>query len=164
MFYRVKQFILALISKLSEDDIRFINLYLDSEEKELFNRLSESEQKHSVNVARDMKEIFHNNKMLNDIVKVSLLHDIGKIAERLNIIDKSILVILDKITRGSLKKYCKNSKVNIYYNHGEVGSNLLRGIKYDKELLNIIKYHHYIGKHVLYNDILNKLQEVDNKY
>lgn len=138
--YRIKQFYWAVTSKINSEDITFINSYLDKNEKNIFNKLSSYEQKHSINVAKDVMQISKGNE---NLIKAALLHDIGKIYKRLNPIEKSLIVILNKISKGKLKKFSNFKKIDIYYNHAEKGYNLLKSYKkYDEKFLYLIKNHH----------------------
>jgi putative nucleotidyltransferase with HDIG domain len=140
----VKQFYWSLTAIISVDDEELIDRYLDIEEKKLLKRLSVYEQKHSVNVAREVlkrgKEEGISNKSL---IKAALLHDVGKGLKKLNPIEKSIIVILDNITKGKLKKLDRVKKVDIYYSHAEKGYELLKTAgKYDERFLYLIRNHH----------------------
>jgi putative nucleotidyltransferase with HDIG domain len=142
--YRVKQFYWSITSKIDSEDTVLIDKYLNIYEKQLLSSLSVYEQKHSVNVARDViKECKKNNLGSEYLVKVALLHDIGKRYKKLNPIEKSVLVILNKLSSGKLKKYKKVKKVHVYYNHGDIGYNILKNTNsYDERFLYLIKNHH----------------------
>lgn len=142
MFYRIKQFYLSLTAKVSEYEKRFVSAYLKSEEEKLFFKLQVWEQKHCINVASDI-----NNSVIDQdkdyLIRLALLHDIGKIQVKVNPFDKALMVILDKLTKSKLKDYTQYKKINNYYHHGEIGSELLRKIDdYDEVFLGRIKNHH----------------------
>lgn len=116
--------------------------HLNTREEGLFERLQLSEQKHSINVAKDMK---HNvqDQHKDYLIKLGLLHDIGKIQNKLTPIDKAIIVVLDKLTKGKLKNYTKYKKINGYYNHSEIGYKMLKETgDYDQLFLQAVKGHH----------------------
>lgn len=160
-FYRLKQFYWNLYSKLDEYDFKFINNILNKDELNLFNKLSISEQKHSLRVAYDVQKIcYEKNITSNFILKAALLHDIGKVYKRLNIIDKSIMVLLDIMTRGKMKHMCNFDKINVYYNHANIGANLLRKIKCDKYIIFLVRNHD--NKHMNDNKYLNIIKYCDN--
>ncbi|WP_346884719.1 HDIG domain-containing metalloprotein [Clostridium sp. UBA4395] len=163
---RVKQFINCIFAKITKKDREFINNYLDENEKKLLYKLPVYDLKHSVNVARDIytneseEEIKKNNLNHKEIVKSAILHDVGKIHTPLNVIDKSILVLLNNITKTKIKKYSdRNSKIYIFYNHGEEGYKILKGKGYDKEFLNIIRNHHNYKIQNKWLDILRKYDD-----
>jgi len=142
--YRVKQFYWSLTAKISVDDEELIDRYLDIEEKKLLEKLSIYEQKHSVNVAREVLKRSKEEGISNEsLVKAALLHDVGKGLKKLNPIEKSIIVIFDSITKGKLKRLDRVKKIDIYYSHAEKGYNLLKVTgKYDERFLYLIRNHH----------------------
>lgn len=110
MIQRVKQFYMAITCKITDEDKKFIEAYLNKNEQELFYRLSVSEQSHCVRVAKDIKNYIYNktndlkyNLTKEELIKVALLHDIGKTNCNLNVFEKSIMVLLNKFTKGKLK-------------------------------------------------------------
>lgn len=160
--YRIKQFIWAISAKHKPINKELLNEYLNRKEKRLFNKLDISEQHHSIRVCT---EALHINKYIDTdtkkLAKIALLHDVGKSVTKLNIIDKSILVILDKVTKGNLKKI-KNRKVDVYYNHPHKSVSLLKKIdKYDNDFIEAIENHHY--KDIDSNKYLNIIRECDDR-
>lgn len=160
--YRVKQFIWDITSRFKPIDEDIIKRYLNKEEENIFNKLSKSEKHHSIRVCKDaLHKIDKNNIDENKLAKIALLHDVGKSLGRLNLIDKSIIVILDKITRGKLKKYDYNRKIDTYYNHPKKSVDLLSSInEYDDEFIEAIKKHHY--KNIESNIYLKIVRECDD--
>lgn len=164
---RVKQFYINVVDKMTEKDYDYIKEILNSKELELFMKLSKSEQKHSIRIAKDIefsldnKETYDEDilKNRNVLIKSALLHDIGKITKRLNVIDKSIIVILNKLTKGKLKNIEKSKKIQCYYNHSRYGYEILKDEIKDEIILDIVKNHH--------NDNSNKLvkffKQIDDK-
>lgn len=148
--YRVKQFYWTISSFFRKVDYKYINEYLTLEEIEFFNRLKKSEKLHCIRVSKDAAEYYETilqEERLMDVskdmvIKLGLLHDIGKIKQPLTAIDKSIVVILNKLTKGELKNKSKSKKVYIYYNHPEEGVKILKDIGYDEEFLYAVKNHH----------------------
>lgn len=142
--YRVKQFYWSITSKLDLKDAALINEHLTEEEKKLFNNLSIYEQKHSARVTEDVIKLCEANNINNEyLVKAALLHDIGKIYKKLNPVEKSIVVMLDNISKGKLKRFKKLKKIDVYYNHADKGYNILKNVgRYDERFLYLIKNHH----------------------
>ncbi len=142
-FYRIKQFFWAINSKLNDEDIVFINKNLTKKELNLFYKLSRHEQKHCINVSYDVMEVCKKENLNTKIlVKASLLHDIGKIYKKITIMDKSIIVIADILSKGYIKKLNNFKKIQVYYNHGEIGYKMLNRYNYDDKILYLIKNHH----------------------
>lgn len=144
MIYRVKQFLWAITSIFKKVDSEILERYLNNREMNLFKGLKKSEQHHSIRVCKDsLKLCAENNLDRTKMAKISLLHDIGKTEGSLNIIEKSILVILNKITKGSISNIKDNKKIDLYYNHPIKGINILSALnEYDDEFLEAIKFHH----------------------
>ena len=147
---RVKQFYINATDLMKNEDYEYVKKKLNNEEYKLFNKILKSEQKHSVRIAKKIEFIIENN-LIEDIdiienknllVKTALLHDVGKSKQKVNIIEKSIIVILNKLTKGNLKKIEKSKKIQCYYNHSEYSYNLLKDIiEYDL-ILSVVKNHH----------------------
>lgn len=163
MKYRIKQFINAITAKITNEDMDFVHKYLTQEEIKLFEKLSVSEQKHCIMVAIDIKEACK-EESLNEkrMIKVALLHDIGKIKVRLTPIDKSVFVLLNKFSNGRLKNFDNIKKINVFYNHGKLGYELLKKYNYDEEFLELIKNHHSEETEEN-NKELNILKKFDDK-
>ena len=160
--YRVKQFYRSMVSKINDEDIDFLKIYLETYELQLFHQLPTYEQKHCINVARDVKSTCNQrNLQSKDLIKVALLHDIGKIYSNMNPIDKSIMVIMHKITNGKIESHKKIKNVNMYYNHGDIGYNLLRKYGYDDRFLFLVKNHH--NNNITEDTELDLLKECDDR-
>jgi len=134
---------------MQDSDIAFSIKYLNEYEKEMFFKLKESEQKHCVRVAKlaiEMKNssIEYREVNVDRIIKVALLHDIGKGSRKINVIEKSLMVVLTKIWGDKIRKYENVEFVDSYYNHGEISYNMLRNQTKDERLLFLIRNHHLI--------------------
>lgn len=91
------------------------------------------------------ENLIKNEEML---VKVGLLHDVGKSRQKINIIDKSIIVILNKLTNGKLRNI-NLKKIQCYYNHSEYSYEILKEINENNVFLEVVRNHHneyYSGK------------------
>lgn len=167
-FYRVKQFFWAVFSRINQEDKKYIQSHLDKEEQQLFSKLSVSEQKHSIRVAKGVAGRIENNKDQGSVdlgkdefIKVGLLHDIGKIEKKLNPIDKSVLVILNKVAGQKLRKMTHIQKIDVYYNHAEKGYVILNRLnKYSDRFLYLVRKHH--ENDIIEDRTLEILIEVDS--
>ena len=167
--YRIKQFYWATEAIIKKVDYKYANEFLDDKERVLFNKLTKGDKHHSIRVCKEAiktlnTKLDYNKRLdINKVAKAALLHDIGKMEHGLNAVEKSLVVILNKITNGKLKKYDNIKLVAIYYNNPETGDNILRKTnKYDKDFLEAIKYHHS-NNNFENNDLLKILKESDNK-
>lgn len=161
--YRIKQFMWAAKSLLDDVDIEYVNKYLNTEERKLFNQLRKTDQQHCIRVCKTAIDLSKDKDIdLKVVGKAALLHDIGKGEYGLNIFEKSVMVIMDKVSKGKLKKYNKFKQVDSYYNHPSKGADMLKEFNiYDKEFIDTIKYHH--DRNVNKNKLLNIIRESDNK-
>lgn len=163
MIYRIKQFIWAIRAQITEKDKKFIEKYLNKLELQIFNKMNDMDKKHSINTARDVKKECKGKKInYRMLIKVALLHDIGKSEYDINIIEKSIVVLLNKFTKGKIKKYSNIKCIDIYYNHANIGYEIFKELGYNESFLFLIKNHH--NSDIINSDIeLTILQNCDNK-
>lgn len=150
LVYRFKQFYFGMFSTYTRVDESFARSYLSSQEFALFNQLPFFEKKHSVTVARKMRELAVINPALDQhkLVKLGLLHDIGKVAEHNSVLSKSVMVIIRHFLPGLYNWLAERGRKDSYFkrfyihkHHGAVGAELLRQIGVSAEFLSIIKKH-----------------------
>ena len=164
---RVKQFYINVTDKMTKKDYDFVKSILTNKELELFMKLSKSEQKHCVRIAKDIESLIDNKEtkdydILNNknlLIKSALVHDIGKSKKRLNVIDKSIIVILNKLTNGKLKNIEKSKKIQCYYNHSIYGYEILKDMIDNEIILDIVKNHHSNNA----NKMVSFFKEIDDR-
>jgi len=173
--YRLKQFYFGMFSVYNKTDEAFAHSYLHGEELALFNQLPGFEKKHAVVVAGKMLELAICNPELDEqkLVRLGLLHDIGKIAEKNSVLSKSFLVILRYLVPGLYDRLADRGKTNklwrrfyIHKHHGAVGAEMLARIGVSGELLSIIKKHDPRVEPILESDPieLKILQQADSTY
>ncbi len=159
-FYRIKQFFWSITAKINNEDINYIRRYLNESEYVLFIKLSIQEQKHSVRVARDVqKECQMLHIAEDELIKTALLHDIGKIYKKLNAIDKSIMVLADKFTKGKIRNLKASKKIKVYFDHAAIGYEILKNSGLSDKALYLIKNHH---NDIIDNEELNILKRCDS--
>lgn len=142
-FYRVKQFYWSITSKIDEKGLEYVKNNLNAKEYKLFLRLSKQEQYHSMKVAKDVEQECLKLKIESkELIMIALLHDIGKIYKKLNVFDKSIMVLADKITSGKIRNIKHSKKTEVYFNHGIIGYELLKNSGINERALYLIKNHH----------------------
>lgn len=162
MFYRVEQFIRAMNAKLTEEDKLFIKCYLNEEEQRLFCQLQLYEQNHCLSVARGLKAEYEDEML----IRLGLLHDIGKSAYPLNPIKKSIMVLLNKITGGYIRRLKGFNIVKGHYDHAQISYEYLKQLgNYDEFFLQVVREHHEKNiNHIKKNKWLLALQKYDDLY
>ena len=152
IFYRLKQFFRALISKPTEDDKAFVRRYLNIEEAALFDNLSQYEKKHAIIVAQKMVDVARGSEELNEkeIAKFGLLHDIGKVAVKFSLFDKVVLVVLRRIfpplynglaKKGEGRPSFILKKFYVHKFHGKIGAELLGRIGVSDKIRELVETH-----------------------
>ena len=129
------------------EDVNFINAHLDQFEKNIFFDLKQSEQKHSVRVARLVILILrekneYNNIKLDRMIKAALLHDVGKSYKKINIIQKVFMVIVNKRFGEKIRRLDRFEFVDCYYNHPDMSYDMLKDHIKDTKILYLLKNHH----------------------
>jgi len=96
--YRAKQLKFALFTSYKKEHIEFARKYLSIKELALFDQLPRYEKKHAVQVAKHLLADAHGKFNIDErkLAKLALLHDIGKAATKLSVVDKVLLVILNR--------------------------------------------------------------------
>jgi len=150
LFNRARQFVVGMFSFYTKKDEEFAASYLNIQEMALFNQLPGFEKKHCVRVAKRMLKIVHANPDLDErkIVKLGLLHDIGKISERNTTFTKAWLVVVRYFFPKHYNKIADlgetDQKYRRYYvhkHHGRIGAQLLAKMGESSEFLSIISKH-----------------------
>lgn len=166
-FYRIKQFIWGFTTLFKEIDYTYITKFLDENEIKIFNKLKHNDKHHCIRVCKDSIKMRNDLSIDVDMYKLgraALLHDVGKGKAHLSLIEKSTVVLLDKVTRGKIRKYDNVKQINIYYNHPKIGLGILikNGFEYDSELLEVVRDHH--NKNIRKeNKMLNIIKTCDDK-
>lgn len=161
MLYRVKQFYWGITPNISKEDEEFLREYLNKTEIRLFFALNKNEQAHSLRTAKDVMDLVKDKESHDKLIRAALLHDIGKIEQKLNVFDKSIMVILHKITGGRLRKFTEIKKIDVYYNHAEKGYNILKQHLEDERVLYLVRNHH--KEEIVDDEELDILKKCDSK-
>jgi len=98
-FYRVRQFVSALLARVSPDALREADEVLPPDARKLFRRMCASDQRHSLNVMRTLRRQGHTEP---DVLAAALLHDMGKSAARLYPWHRAIIVLSAHFAPGVL--------------------------------------------------------------
>jgi len=153
VLYRLRQFWFVLFSRMTEEDRLLVHQHLNRAEAALFFNLPEFEQKHGVVVARKLLEEAAGIRGLDQkkLLRLGLLHDVGKSAANLSILDKGLLVILRRLAPPLYNYLAEQGKSNkalpglrkfyVHKHHGEVGAELLSNIGESQDIIEEIKRH-----------------------
>ncbi|MDV4151694.1 HDIG domain-containing protein [Clostridium sp. AL.422] len=166
-FYRIKQFIWGFTSLYKKIDYTYITKFLNEDEIKIFDNLKHNDKHHCIRVCKDsikMRNELNINVDMYQLGRAALLHDVGKGERHLSLIEKSTVVLLDKFTKGKIKKFNNIKQIDVYYNHPKIGQDILikNGFGYDEELLDVVRYHHSVNIKKE-NKMLNIIKICDDK-
>ena len=172
MSNRLKQVLMQCKYKILEIDETYLANSLSVSERELFATLPKAVQNHSISVAKSLDN--SDLKNVKKLIKMGLLHDVGKSIRPLSLLEKGGYVILHNLLGENLKRWASFDGVAAYLYHGERGAEILRRHKIFEDhpiCYDIIKTHHWQDKKILdlkdgknilkYHRIL---KEIDEKY
>lgn len=141
MIYRIKQFCRGLLAKVTPEDQKFLEMYLNDHEIALFYRLRMGEQRHCLNIAYDCLSSEMSDPFL---IKAALLHDVGKIHSNLTLVNKALVVLVLKlhIPEKILPKFLKKA---LYYkmHHPTLGAKILEESGTEPPVIFLTRYHHH---------------------
>ena len=130
----------AMTAQVTTEEIHWVQDHLSKEECEWFLKLKVYEQRHCIDVAHLLNDWSHGQ---NEMIRLGLLHDIGKSVYPLNPIEKSLIVVLDYLSKGKIQKYQKLKMVKCYYQHGELGYHILKQLGIEEQcFLEQVRNHH----------------------
>ncbi|MBI5700426.1 HDIG domain-containing protein [Candidatus Saganbacteria bacterium] len=153
IIYRIQQFLFSMSARMHDRDTAFARQYLDIKESALFFSLPPFEQKHAVVVAEKMAGFAKGMKSVDQrkLIRLGLLHDIGKAAVRLSIFDKTILVVLHRAIpplynflaqKGEPENASRSfRKYYVHKHHGMIGAKMLERIGENQDIIREVADH-----------------------
>lgn len=106
MLYRTRQFWQAVGGRRTDRDLELVESVLTPAEYDLFQRMSRSDQAHSIRVLRFLLE---KGPLHPDLLKAALLHDVGKSILPLQIWERVIIVLSKVIIPKKVSVWGSNS-------------------------------------------------------
>lgn len=146
------RFFRALFPKLTPGDIEFLRSHLNKQEQILFYRMSAMDQKHCLNTTYAVQADHASKSNQKMLVKVALLHDIGKVIWSPPIMYRVWGVLIDSLLpplghflakRGRKEKSSKLARtLYIKREHGNLGVKILKDLDWGEKPLYLIAHHH----------------------
>lgn len=149
--YRLKQVKDAIFGRLSTGDWEWVRAHLNNIELNLFCRLDQVDQYHSIQVAKTGLELARQSEQSVDhklVIKAGLLHDLGKTGIQLNLFQRILPVVITALLprlsyrigqtadyQGWLKGFA------VYWNHGARGGEIAARAKLNEKIIEIIINH-----------------------
>ncbi len=172
-FKRIEQFYCAVTANLSQNERDFVAQYLSISERKLFYGMAIFDQYHAYRVAKTAERLArekHYGKASQRILlKLGLLHDIGRLAGEVTIGDKVLAVLLPaslikRLARKGQGGFWKNRchALYVYRYHALIGAKRLCA-QGAKRFAYIIAAHHNCQRTQKRNDFLYLLQMADRE-
>jgi len=98
-FHRVRQFLSALLARVSPDDLREADSVLPPGAQKLFRKMSLPDQRHSIAVMRTLRRRGHAEP---ELLAAALLHDVGKSAAWLTPVHRALIVLSRRLAPPAL--------------------------------------------------------------
>jgi putative nucleotidyltransferase with HDIG domain len=151
---RFKQFMFAVSSRAHSEDTKFVSEYLTVNETALFERLPDDIRKHLIHIAKKLLSVSREAPPEMDVrllVRVGLLHDIGKGIVHLSIADRVVMVILRRAMpslynsladRGHNERAGRIArKFYVHREHAKIAADLLGAAGTEHKVIDIINRH-----------------------
>ena len=132
-YRRFRQFTKAIFASIKNEDILFLNKYLDNQMLEIFLKMDVIDQRHCIDVAYTLRDKYKD--ITDDLIRAALLHDIGKQLKDISITDRILYVL-------SPKDKLNNDKLNTIKYHDEYGAKLAQEKGLNDNIAEIIRLHH----------------------
>ncbi len=163
LYYRVKQFWRALFPLISTSERAYVKQHIPPEALPLFFRQSATEQRHALDVARDLEswEIPLSESEHRGLILAALFHDCGKSLTGIKLWQRVATVLLEHVPAGIRSKAEQTriitSVLQIAAEHAHWGSELAREAGLSPTVCDLIREHHQPKSHL---SLL--LQKADN--
>jgi hypothetical protein len=126
-FHRVRQFLSALLARVSPDDLREADSVLPPGAQKLFRKMSLPDQRHSIAVMRTLRRRGHAEP---ELLAAALLHDVGKSAAWLTPVHRTVIVlskrfappVLAWLTSGEPRREAWRKPFIIHLRHPDLGA------------------------------------------
>jgi putative nucleotidyltransferase with HDIG domain len=151
---RTRQFFRAVFSTMEDTDHAFVQQILSNTEKQLFYSMNNAVQKHCVNVARIAQDLLKDRPEINHnlVLRVALLHDLGKSADNIALMDRVLYVLACKLTPSLVYKLAKpgvsgicanlRNSFFVHVNHEEFGATIAQKACLDDNFIYLVRNHH----------------------
>jgi hypothetical protein len=152
MFYRITQFLQAVRPKLKAEEHAWLNTLLGPAERSLFYRQSLPEQRHALDVAKDLAgQVFLGENLgeldYQNLMKAALLHDCGKSLLKLRLWQRVAVVLLGLFSEEKQAALIKKRNIPgkiliIHKQHAAWGKRLAAKAGLNDEVQALIENHH----------------------
>ena len=106
--YRSRQFWQAISTGPSQGEVESVRSFLTEPQVELFLRMQNSEQAHSIQVFNELRNQGQENP---DLLTAALLHDVGKTRAPLRVWERVMIVVMRAICADCIHKWGKSKNI-----------------------------------------------------
>ena len=151
---RIRQFFRAIFARVGPADRQYVRTWLpESELQQLFGEMAEPDQCHALHTAYTALELAHKKNGVDEIflVRIALLHDVGRVKGDLGLWGKVAVVLLNRFLPHFSRRHATASRdgvfgfwhhaLYVYYHHAEIGSEKLRLLGCSREA-SVVRLHH----------------------
>lgn len=165
---RVAQFFRTVAAQrgLREDEVRWVQKHLSTQEEALFWQMSPIDQKHAVEVSRRAAALataegLTSPRELRVLIRAGLLHDIGKIGGDMTLWQRVAIVLVQRLSPKLARALAERGKEDLargflrsswgarwrraFYTqsvHAERGAAMAKMWGVEEEVLQLIRWHH----------------------
>lgn len=144
----------ALKARITSEDESLVRKFLTPQEQILFYRQRIADQFHALCTTKHILDDIEDNEWINRtrIIKMALLHDIGKINVFMPLWVRPAAVLLKKFVPRIYKWLVKKGNQQnthliykyfyTYEEHPQIGETFLREIQTEKEVITLVRMHH----------------------
>ena len=152
MLQRINQFFQALNAKMEFSEVMYIREVLSENEARLFFTMSEVDQKHAFSVAKTAMSLARSERdNVNEVLllRASLLHDIGKEAGDMTIMQRVFCVLFVALDNKSALSYADKDAIKgsfkralyVYFHHPLLGAQKIKQVVGNDKLAELVFYH-----------------------
>lgn len=184
MWYRIRQFWRAITAHIGQGDYEFIRQRLSPGEQALFFQMAVCDQRHCLDVAYFVQALGQANLSSNQleiVTKAALLHDVGKVAGDVGILDRVLITILQSTWPALLQKYASTGQYLystrrrkgfayacfVHLVHAERGAHMLASFGCPQDIVSLVRRHHEVNGSSTNHDpgapLLGVLQQADQE-
>lgn len=148
MNHRIVQFFRAVTAHVSATDIAFVHAHIPATAWALFGAMHRVDQCHAIRVARTAERMAAAARTPLDrelLLRVALLHDVGRRAGDLDLFGKVVAVLIEKFFPRRSRLWAAGGchLLFVYYEHPAIGARLLERVGLEREAA-IVRLHHAV--------------------